>query len=427
MAGPERKRTYSDSGMDTTSLVERPIKKNERSHEENQERAYIAASRRSDRSLEARIQSAMQASEIHKKRTGKGLKITPEIVEREEMYEEEEDVPRPLRFYNSASASTRESLASIEQRESAVNQDFAKVFGQTFWAANPPARAIPSHFTGTSPQYQPPATPLCVPIPTAPVHFRGPGSPISYEFTSSSLPYSHTTPFPQNSAFNLHEPRRTNSVHAASFQQAGPFNPPESRRTNSIALPVEHPGPQFSQAVQNQPYFAVRQQSDDGSTPELTPGSTGIETPGSAIATPPQDGMTRYRSPHGDAAHRSHIPVDPSLTGPRSHPSSNFSGYSPLMFDGDMPESGAEQLEGIECVYYMGMPLSDSLGKAPSSPADVYVSIPPMAADQTKPTGPVLDPSLFNVDALPDGNGEEWLDQWINMDGSAPAPEHPNT
>ena len=70
-----------------------------RSHEANQERAYVAASRRADRSLEARVQSARAASEIHKRRTGKGFKITEEIVLKEEMYEEEEDeTPRPFRL-----------------------------------------------------------------------------------------------------------------------------------------------------------------------------------------------------------------------------------------------------------------------------------------------------------------------------------------
>ncbi|KAM0610041.1 hypothetical protein D7B24_003971 [Verticillium nonalfalfae] len=74
-------------------------RKTERSHEENQERAYIAASRRADRSLEARVKSAQMASEIHKKRTGKGFKITERIVQAEEMYEEEEDdMPRSYRM-----------------------------------------------------------------------------------------------------------------------------------------------------------------------------------------------------------------------------------------------------------------------------------------------------------------------------------------
>lgn len=54
-------------------------------------RAYIAASRRSDRSLEARIESARRASEIHKKRTGRALRVTEQDVVNEEMYSEEDD------------------------------------------------------------------------------------------------------------------------------------------------------------------------------------------------------------------------------------------------------------------------------------------------------------------------------------------------
>ncbi|KAF8541939.1 hypothetical protein BDD12DRAFT_877536 [Trichophaea hybrida] len=68
----------------------KPVK-SERTHEENQERAYIAASRRSDRSLEARIESARRASEIHKRRTGRALRVTEADVVNEEMYEEEDD------------------------------------------------------------------------------------------------------------------------------------------------------------------------------------------------------------------------------------------------------------------------------------------------------------------------------------------------
>ena len=56
-----------------------------------QHKAYIAASRRSDRSLEARVESARRASEIHKRRTGRTLRITEQDVINEEMYEEEDD------------------------------------------------------------------------------------------------------------------------------------------------------------------------------------------------------------------------------------------------------------------------------------------------------------------------------------------------
>ncbi|KZN90114.1 hypothetical protein EN45_002250 [Penicillium chrysogenum] len=59
-----------------------------RSREENQERAFIAASRRKDRSLDARVKSANRASSLHKRRTGRAFHITKEIVEEEGVYEE---------------------------------------------------------------------------------------------------------------------------------------------------------------------------------------------------------------------------------------------------------------------------------------------------------------------------------------------------
>ncbi|ORY11966.1 hypothetical protein BCR34DRAFT_624502 [Clohesyomyces aquaticus] len=70
----------------TGSVAKQPIRpvKTERTHEENQER-------RSDRSLEARVESARRASEIHKKRTGRALRVTEQDVQNEEMYEEEDD------------------------------------------------------------------------------------------------------------------------------------------------------------------------------------------------------------------------------------------------------------------------------------------------------------------------------------------------
>ncbi|KAL2828740.1 hypothetical protein BDW59DRAFT_142952 [Aspergillus cavernicola] len=61
---------------------------NHRTKEENQERAFIAASRRKDRSLDARIESANRASMLHKQRTGRALHIDRQIVESEAMYEE---------------------------------------------------------------------------------------------------------------------------------------------------------------------------------------------------------------------------------------------------------------------------------------------------------------------------------------------------
>ncbi|PYH99253.1 hypothetical protein BO71DRAFT_425405 [Aspergillus ellipticus CBS 707.79] len=71
--------------------VDIEISPSPRTKEENQERAFIAASRRKDRSLDARVESANRASSLHKQRTGKALLINRDIVEREAMYEEVDD------------------------------------------------------------------------------------------------------------------------------------------------------------------------------------------------------------------------------------------------------------------------------------------------------------------------------------------------
>ncbi|KAL4896503.1 hypothetical protein BDV59DRAFT_107727 [Aspergillus ambiguus] len=74
-----------------SASVDLDVSPNPRTREENQERAFIAASRRKDRSLDARLESANRASLLHKQRTGKALLINREIVEKEAMYEEVDD------------------------------------------------------------------------------------------------------------------------------------------------------------------------------------------------------------------------------------------------------------------------------------------------------------------------------------------------
>jgi len=81
---PTRRGSQASTETTTTS------RGSTRTHGENQERAYIAASRRTDRSMEARMESARRASDLHQKRTGKRLRITEKIVQMEEMYEEED-------------------------------------------------------------------------------------------------------------------------------------------------------------------------------------------------------------------------------------------------------------------------------------------------------------------------------------------------
>jgi hypothetical protein len=85
------------------------------------------------------------ASSIHKKRTGRALRITAEIVAKEEMYEEEEDpVPSRFRAPNSAlmtgnaafnyradaSITVRMAMATAaHDREKEINAAFASTFG----------------------------------------------------------------------------------------------------------------------------------------------------------------------------------------------------------------------------------------------------------------------------------------------------------
>ncbi|PWI72147.1 uncharacterized protein PCL_10770 [Purpureocillium lilacinum] len=98
-AAIELRAAAAHSGRGLSAMAAARSRASERSHEENQERAYIAASRRTDRSLEARVQSAHMASDIHKKRTGRSFRITEAIVMNEEMYEEEEEtLPRSFRL-----------------------------------------------------------------------------------------------------------------------------------------------------------------------------------------------------------------------------------------------------------------------------------------------------------------------------------------
>ncbi|KAI8715888.1 hypothetical protein NCS52_01097700 [Fusarium sp. LHS14.1] len=115
-----------------------------RSRDDCRERAYVAASRRTDRNVKARMESALMASEIHRKRTGKPLHITEDIVMSDAPYEEEQEIwPRPQTYPAVPKSDmsmgvrvvSKESLASAvlakteeEWRESEINRLFAEAF-----------------------------------------------------------------------------------------------------------------------------------------------------------------------------------------------------------------------------------------------------------------------------------------------------------
>ncbi|KAK7422678.1 hypothetical protein QQX98_001466 [Neonectria punicea] len=189
-------RRYLDVGEMDPSMASKAPRKTERSHAENQERAYIAASRRADRSIEARVQSARMASEIHKKRTGKAFHITEEIVIKEEMYEEEEDdFPRSYRLLgphmqtSSAEMNSRvetylTNRVAMSKLMSATDQDWRdnavnRAFAETFPDANRHAQTLTQRWS--TPGYP-------GPIPQQPARLQSPPTP-SFDANFQSINY----------------------------------------------------------------------------------------------------------------------------------------------------------------------------------------------------------------------------------------------
>ncbi|RSL43264.1 hypothetical protein CEP53_011793 [Fusarium sp. AF-6] len=135
-----------------------------RSRDEFRERAYVAASRRTDRNIKARMESAIMASEVHKKRTGKRLRITEDIVMGDAPYEEEQDswlhkrtcsvVPKLSMGVEGISKESLTSaiLAKTEQewRENEINRQFAQAFPNFGRQFQLPVRTIPDE--GKPPQ-----------------------------------------------------------------------------------------------------------------------------------------------------------------------------------------------------------------------------------------------------------------------------------
>ncbi|KAJ2904577.1 hypothetical protein MKZ38_007776 [Zalerion maritima] len=95
--------------------------------QKNCERAFTAASRRSDRDIDARYQSALTASDMHFLRTSKYLRVTRNMVMNEEMYEEEDNHPRLW---------TSNLRQDSDPRMAALNQQYQKIDMQ-FQAAFP--------------------------------------------------------------------------------------------------------------------------------------------------------------------------------------------------------------------------------------------------------------------------------------------------
>ncbi|CAF9907473.1 hypothetical protein IMSHALPRED_005539 [Imshaugia aleurites] len=229
--------------------------KTERTHEENQERAYIAASRRSDRSLEARVESARRASEIHKRRTGRSLRVTEQDVVNEEMYEEEDD-DLPMQ-YRRLTAHLQTGSADFNRRlsayltnhvamRSALDQAITNSYAQQY--PNAPQFAhnqnmYPSPFVAHSmPQQQSPSS-FAQPYPTpggTPAYRPG-HQARSASGSHSTSTYSPNMPAPSPvQAVPQLDHRRTSAASSKSLSHSPTETPatPQSIHTRPAPPPL---------------------------------------------------------------------------------------------------------------------------------------------------------------------------------------------
>lgn len=225
--------------------------KTERTHEENQERAYIAASRRSDRSLEARVESARRASEIHKRRTGRSLRVTEQDVINEEMYEEEDD-DLPLQYrrltahLQTGSADFNRRLAAYLTNQvamrSAMDQMVQNSYAQSY-PGNPQypqntfqSPMMPQHGLVQSPMS--PYRPGPYPSPHQP-NFRNMHNRAYSTATAPNAPNTPSTPSTQNRAL---EQRRMSTpagaVKTNQIKTEGQSDADYARQSQSATLPM---------------------------------------------------------------------------------------------------------------------------------------------------------------------------------------------
>lgn len=233
-----------------TFTAARPVK-TERTHEENQERAYIAASRRSDRSLEARIESARRASEIHKKRTGRALRVTEQDVINEEMYEEEDDdLPTQYQRLNAHLHTTSVMFNKKLHDYIATQHGVRNMFMSQYQNQSPPFLPFGNQFPSTGGTF-PQANNWLNPTMLPPQQFA-PSSPQGFQ---QAQPFSPTTAQAQ-----------------PGYRQA-PYHVPQRTQSHQRALSIQLPqGPsQFEPSTQPASATAATHQTDSNRRLSLPP------------------------------------------------------------------------------------------------------------------------------------------------------------
>lgn len=230
------------------------------------------------------MQSARMASKIHKERTGKGLKISEEIVSKEEMYEEEDDIPSFYRFAGTlpfpprfqAYATLQSGLHNITAAD-ANHQRVHSAFAQAF-----------PHLNGI-PQQNGFAQPVQSPMPL----MSGHSASVDAAFTSQ--PGS-----PANAMIN--------PVSPSTMSQTHPFSPGNMPNQMSSPMASVHSPLATPPAMGHTP-------TKDSPSPH---GFFGAQpTVSSPIHQP--NGVFSVASPAGIAPHNQR---SMSLSSPSEHPSS---------------------------------------------------------------------------------------------------------
>lgn len=241
----------------------RPVK-TERTHEENQERAYIAASRRSDRSLEARIESARRASEIHKKRTGRALRVTEQDVINEEMYEEEDDdLPTQYQRLNAHLHTSSVMFNKKLHDYIATQHGVRNMFMSQYQNSGPAYQQFGQHFPANGASFPQPNNWLNTPMLQP--HQFAPSSPQGFQQTQQ---YSPTTTQPPQGYRQMpyYIPQRTQSqAHQRALsiqlpQGTSQFELPAQPASAGVTTPQQELNRRLSlppQAFQQQPNQSV--------------------------------------------------------------------------------------------------------------------------------------------------------------------------
>ncbi|KAK4231980.1 hypothetical protein QBC38DRAFT_179044 [Podospora fimiseda] len=235
----------------------------------NKERAFIAASRRKDRSFDKRLKSALEASAVHKELTGKGLKITEEVILNDELYEEEEDERTRAAHYRHRMSLQHPQLGLVAQHP--VDEEFARIYPSIS------SRRLSWHLSmQENPDFSQGPRPSFAHHPSQHGSYTSRAAP-SYDIRRSG--YSAVKPLPQQSPVE---------------------HPARYRRASAGALPANS-SPRAAPAPITAPASVV---SDDSFSPFSNPGSNP-----SSMSSPRTESDTASLATSSNLTHAQQLPL----------------------------------------------------------------------------------------------------------------------